>query len=426
MKYFSLEELFVDRLAWLVLPGVPLVGVACAALAVSPGMRARPLPPWVFLLLFFLLFALAAAAAAVLRGRLRDLTAQKATILEQVRTVQDHNQNLHTQLEVLTAMREVSRVISDDVDFHRIIEKMFQILGRLLNPDEILVIVKDESSGTFVPRAMQHHGQITFSDLDPKEADDELVQKAIVQGEMQKRWHDGRATVVSPLVFDRELAGAIKFVMRVDCPFDEAQKRLAGTELVVSDIARHIALAIKMPSLHHRAIVDGLTGLYSRRHFENQLREHSNLARRYNKPLSLIMIDIDNFKLVNNRYGHPSGDAVLAEVATVLKANVRDCDSVFRYGGEEIAVILPETAVKHSRAIAERIRKTVNEKVFLAGRHSIRMTISLGIAELDHASKSYDDLVSRADQALYDAKARGRNCMSEWADGAPCAAGGAA
>ncbi|HUW32107.1 MAG TPA: GGDEF domain-containing protein, partial [Planctomycetota bacterium] len=162
-----------------------------------------------------------------------------------------------------------------------------------------------------------------------------------------------------------------------------------------------------------------LTGLYSRRHFENQLREHTNLARRYNKPLSLIMLDIDNFKLVNNQYGHLSGDAVLAEVGAVLKANVRDCDSVYRYGGEELAVILPETNATHSQAIAERLRRTIQEKAFIAGRNSIRVTISLGIAELDHTSRAYDDLVSRADQALFDAKARGRNSTSIWTQEGP-------
>jgi len=419
MRLSTLEEKVVSRLSLLVMPGLPLAAAICVALAVVARVRNVPLPPELLLIIFLLLFAMSAVVAHVLSRRYRDLTAEKITLIEQVRTVQDQNHDLYTQLEVLAAMREVSRIIGDDVDFRRIMEQVFQILDQLLKPQEILVIVEDETTGAFAPRALRRGGQVLFDDIDPREADDELIRKVRETGQMQKHVEGGIATFASPLFLDRKLAGVAKFVLPLDCPPGQAHRRIASLELIISDIARHIALAIMTPRLHNRAITDGLTGLYSRRHFENQLREHTNLARRYNKPLSLIMLDIDNFKLVNNQYGHLSGDAVLAEVGAVLKANVRDCDSVYRYGGEELAVILPETNATHSQAIAERLRRTIQEKAFIAGRNSIRVTISLGIAELDHTSRAYDDLVSRADQALFDAKARGRNSTSIWTQEGP-------
>jgi len=419
MRLSTLEEKVVSRLSLLVMPGLPLAAVVCVALAIVARVRNIPLPAEFILLIFLILFALSAVVAHVLCSRYRDLAAEKSTLIEQVRMVQDQNQDLHTQLEVLAAMRGMSGIIGDDVDFRRIMEQVFQILDQLLKAQEILVIVEDETTGAYAPRALRRGNEMRFEDINACEADDELIRKAKESGQMQKRVEGGIAAFAAPLFLDRKLAGVVKFVLPFDCPPARAPKRIASLELIISDIARHVALAIMTPRLHNRAITDGLTGLYSRRHFENQLKEHTNLARRYNKPLSLIMLDIDNFKQVNNQFGHLSGDAVLAEVGAVLRANVRDCDTVYRYGGEELAVILPETSAVHTQAIAERLRRTIHDKAFVAGRNTVRVTISLGIAELDHSSRSYDELVARADQALYDAKARGRNAASIWTSEGP-------
>ena len=215
---------------------------------------------------------------------------------------------------------------------------------------------------------------------------------------------------------DREVAGAIKFVLNVEGSPEIARKKIDYTEVVINDIARHIALAIKTPDLHDRAIMDGLTGLYSRAHFEGQIKEYVSVARRYSKVLSLIMIDIDHFKRVNDVYGHLVGDVTLNELTSAIKANVRDCDTVYRYGGEEFAVILPETSARQAQIIAERLRKTIEATAFSAGRSSIRVTISLGVAELDPSAQSHEDLVYRADQALFAAKNAGRNTTYVWFD----------
>ena len=128
------------------------------------------------------------------------------------------------------------------------------------------------------------------------------------------------------------------------------------------------------------------------------------------------MIDIDHFKRVNDVYGHLVGDVTLNELSAALKANVRDCDTVYRYGGEEFSVILPETSAGQSQIIAERLRKTIEKTAFSAGKNSIRVTISQGVAELDPSARSYEDIVSRADQALFAAKDAGRNSTYVWFD----------
>jgi len=421
MKLVRVEEVLVKGLPWFAVVGVPLVAAVAAVLLIA-GLgvdAASTVYSRAAIAALFILFTLATLAAMTLHGRYLDAAAERHTLGEQVRMTQEHNTDLRGQVEVLAAMREVGRVISDDVDFCKILDQVFQILERLLMPEEISVIVKEESTGQFLPRAIRRNGQTLFNNIDRAEAAHALFDRAIAMREMQKSVGGGRATLVSPLIVDREVAGAIKFVLKMDIAPEDAQKKVAYAELVIHDIARHIAIAIKTPSLHDRATIDGLTGLYSRRHFENQLRAHTNLARRYGKMLSLIMIDIDHFKEVNDQHGHLAGDVVLNAVATAVKANVRDCDSVYRYGGEEFTVILPETSAVQSQAIAERLRRTISDTVFTAGTNQIRVTLSLGVAEFDSTSRSHEDIVARADQALYASKKEGRNRTCVWMPGGP-------
>jgi len=332
---------------------------------------------------------------------------------ERLSEIEEQNNNLKGQIEVLAAMREVIRIISEHVNFYRIVDQVFLILERLLKTEEICLIVKEENGG-LVAKALRRDGKMLFEGIAPEEAGHALVKSAIATAEMQKVIKDCRATIVCPLIVDKEVAGAIKFVLTTDDVSDDTYKKISHTELAIHDIATHIALSIKTPSLHERAVLDGLTGLYSRSHFENQMKNYTNLARRYGKTFALIMMDIDHFKLVNDLHGHLAGDVVLNKVAALIKQSVRDCDSVYRYGGEEITVILPETSAVQSQVIAERLRLAIANTVFMAGRNKIRVTVSQGLAELNRSSNSSRELISRADQALYAAKAFGRNKTCIW------------
>jgi two-component system cell cycle response regulator len=173
--------------------------------------------------------------------------------------------------------------------------------------------------------------------------------------------------------------------------------------------------------LEEQSITDGLTGLRNRRHFDERLHEEFGRAQRYSDPVSLIMLDLDHFKRVNDRYGHQTGDVVLRETSALIRASLRDPDIAARYGGEEFSVILPKTHVQGALAVAERIWRAIGAKLF---RHvlgegpdvpppvELRMTCSIGIAFFPSKDITSADLLVRyADEALYQAKRSGRNSI---------------
>ncbi len=159
--------------------------------------------------------------------------------------------------------------------------------------------------------------------------------------------------------------------------------------------------------LMHMAYRDGLTGLFNYRAFDEMLRAEEDRSSRYRTNFSLMMIDIDHFKRVNDGYGHPIGDMVLKALAEKLGQCVRRSDRVFRYGGEEFAIILPHTGLEKARKLAERIRTTVERMSFIGG---LQITISIGISQYSDGVTP-GDLVKRADMGLYLAKNRGRNMV---------------
>lgn len=158
------------------------------------------------------------------------------------------------------------------------------------------------------------------------------------------------------------------------------------------------------------AMYDGLTKLLNHRMFYILLEQEVARMRRHNKSLSLLMLDIDHFKRVNDSHGHVAGDVILAGIGSVISRQVRNIDSVCRYGGEEIAVILPETGGEGAAQVAERIRSTIEGHCFDIGQgQSIGITVSIGVASLPSQEVSVEKLVAMADKALYEAKEDGRN-----------------
>ncbi|MCR4346089.1 MAG: diguanylate cyclase [Sulfuricaulis sp.] len=164
--------------------------------------------------------------------------------------------------------------------------------------------------------------------------------------------------------------------------------------------------------LEELSVRDGLTGLYNRRELEKRLQEEVQRARRYRRPLSVMMLDIDHFKNVNDRYGHQAGDEVLITVADLIQLNVRPVDAVCRYGGEELAVILPETEEEGVRIVAERIRATVEDSITTTPQGDmVHVTVSIGLAIFPGHGDTAAALIQAADQALYTAKHEGRNLV---------------
>jgi diguanylate cyclase (GGDEF)-like protein len=171
-------------------------------------------------------------------------------------------------------------------------------------------------------------------------------------------------------------------------------------------------LVVKNATLARLSSVDALTGLRTRRYVKELLSIEFLRARRYGTPLSVLMADLDHFKEVNDRYGHPAGDAVLQGVSECLLRSLRATDSAGRYGGEELLVVLPQNDEKGGAVLAERWRRSVENTVYMGPeRQTISVTISIGVAEFQEAFETPDDLVAAADKALYRAKENGRNCI---------------
>jgi two-component system cell cycle response regulator len=159
------------------------------------------------------------------------------------------------------------------------------------------------------------------------------------------------------------------------------------------------------------AVTDTLTHLANRRRFDEELLTELGRVRRHGRKLSLLMLDIDHFKQVNDQHGHLAGDAVLFHVAQVVHDRVRHHDLAARFGGEELAVLMPETTLAGARVVAEQLRRAVEQLVVDYAEQRLHVTVSIGCAELLETDAEPQDLLCRCDAQLYRAKAAGRNCV---------------
>ena len=186
-----------------------------------------------------------------------------------------------------------------------------------------------------------------------------------------------------------------------------------GDQIKIGDTIMKFLSGADLESQYHETIyrmtiMDGLTGIHNKRYLVEQLDRELSRATRHGRPLSLVICDIDHFKRVNDEFGHLAGDHVLKEVAQLAKSRLRPDDVIARYGGEELAVILPETDLAGGVRIADELRKMIATETFIFEDEDIDITISCGVAQLDPKWRSYD-FVRAADEQLYEAKRAGRN-----------------
>ena len=200
----------------------------------------------------------------------------------------------------------------------------------------------------------------------------------------------------------RDSRGAVLLKLRGDLSKED--------ESYVKIVCQHLVGTIR---LSHLASTDPLTGVPNRRMLELDLKKYGRIAKRYGKRLSLLLIDIDNFKGVNDTYGHPSGDEVLRRLALLIQKNIRETDTLYRYGGEEFAVLCPETGKEGAFELAERIRESVRRERFLIRKERyIHLTVSVGVASFPEDTEDPKELLAVADISLYKAKSEGKNRTS--------------
>jgi two-component system cell cycle response regulator len=223
---------------------------------------------------------------------------------------------------------------------------------------------------------------------------------------------DPKATLKShltlPLAVEGGIVGCIS--LNSDQPNAFDAQDLQFFSVIGYQMAATLKHFQRFSSIKTMAIYDTLTNLYNRRSFEERLGTETQKSFYSGTPLSLVMLDIDHFKRVNDTFGHIEGDKVLCEIASLLKNSLRKIDTVARYGGEEFVLILPGAGLEESTMIAERIRRLVEKNRVQVGQVQINLTVSLGISNFPiHRPRSKEELVKMADLALYEAKRAGRN-----------------
>lgn len=316
--------------------------------------------------------------------------------------VQAKQEQLKTRALELSTFYNTVRVISGSVDLETTLRQVMRQFTKVYAVDHYSLHLVDEATGKI--HVHSSHGNVV-APINPKALGlgTELIPAS---GE------DGAGAVV-PLHARDRVVGALQVFKPVGHALSAMEVELLET--LCANLALAALNASLFGSVEREAMTDGLTGLMNHRHFYRRLTEELGRARRHKRELTLILLDIDHFKLFNDRFGHMAGDQVLREVAKLVLAQVRHNDVVARYGGEELAILLIETSAGTGAEIAERIRRTLDETRLSdalprAARH---VTASLGVATWrEHgngAGSSAEDLVERADAALYRAKAQGRN-----------------
>jgi diguanylate cyclase (GGDEF)-like protein len=272
--------------------------------------------------------------------------------------------------------------------------------GRLLVTDEVSNVLVEQL------RAGETEGAAVLLDSEARAPDG--VEGRALQELTPMIGDEPVHALAAPLVTEASVLGLLTLVGPEDGAFDEQAARAVGA------LAGQGAVAIENARLHRliqkQARTDGLTSLANHREFQEQLAHEVERAQRFGVPVGLVLLDLDDFKMINDRYGHLAGDNVLKAVSGALRGAIRDIDQASRYGGEEFAVILPHTTVEGGARLAERLRQAIAERVANApdGRQ-IRITASFGVAGLPAHAATQVELIATADAALYRAKQGGKN-----------------
>jgi len=244
------------------------------------------------------------------------------------------------------------------------------------------------------------------------EEDKDLFNTSLIEGSQEAGEESEEQienSIIIPLRLSKDIIGYFSIFTSKEIPFQEESKKIIS--LFKNEFPTVFELMLLYGKARRLSITDGLTGLNNNRYFKEIFNKELERSQRLKIDLSLIMIDIDHFKAVNDTYGHLQGDSILREVSKVVQESIRKTDFAARYGGEEFAILAMGTNTEDTAAVAEKIRANIEKFDFKAEKGVMKITISLGICSLTKDTKNILEIVKSADDALYDAKETGRNCV---------------
>ena len=416
---------------------VAAVGVAASLVALTTALRyylrvrhERVGLSWVWILGGMVCITLSEIVDAAvfspvnLRGYYSDILAILAEIVLAVGFVRLLDNDLvaeRSRLARAEALTNAARQLSASLELDAVLKAITQEALVMVAVDEVAVVPTD-------PQAEVLPDQITFAGRETGRTGvhqyhlpGELTRQILSSGQPQFVSDAGRhplqATQFSglsslaalPLLHGGQVKGILYAVCKKPHQFSLDERQ------ILMLFAQHAALAIHNAQLHRQvdqlSVTDPLTGLSNRRRFDRELADELTRARRYAKPLALILCDLDLFKAVNDRFGHPAGDAALRAMGEVLRQTVRETDLPARVGGEEFAVLMPETSQDEALEVAGRLRSGVEDQAVEWDGQTFRLTISVGVAGSagEALPDAPDELYRMADEAMYRAKEAGRN-----------------
>lgn len=323
--------------------------------------------------------------------------------------------------ELAGLLRTLDDLASGEPSINDIAEQGLQAAADFARASGVTLWLRD-ASGAFRVKAEYAEGAVVLRDAPADEADaGPLGQLAECRKPLEARG-DAAARFLFPLLSGERCFGAL----RVEAPLaagaegPDAAPRL-GHRLAA--VARALSRALLAPAAYEAAVLDPVTGAYSQRHFVSRLTEMLSLCRRYGEPLSLLVIDVDNFRMLNDTFGPAACDRLLHGIASLIKQNIRDADSVYRCGGDELAVLAPNTEADKARTVGERLGRLLREHRCPADDGTpIIASVSIGVAEFDEDMSGIDPLLARAGEAVRAAKEAGRDRVRVWAPPAAAAA----
>lgn len=334
---------------------------------------------------------------------------EKNVLSEEIKKADKTIAKLRNREIVLVSLYEITRKMSLGLTFNEI----FNALSIFLRENFIfhkseLVILKEEDGYIKVDKVYK-----VYKEEKGLEQEAETDHSGILElfskdrKEIYISKEDGSSFAAFPLLSENKFVGILTVENLPRADFDRFV-------IVAMQFSLEIKKVLLYETVEELAITDSLTALYTRRYFFERLNEELNRSKRHNFKFTFLMVDIDDFKVCNDTYGHLVGDVVLKEVARIIKENTREIDLVARYGGEEFSLILPETDRTGAHLAAERIRKRIEENIFKAYDEKLKVTVSIGLAVYPDDSEDSADLIEDADKALYLAKSSGKNIVCEY------------
>lgn len=344
--------------------------------------------------------------------QLRPIITERFHIEDKVNLLKKENLELEFQKMIINKIYNQVKIINATLEFDDIIDLSQKILIDIVGVDNFILYIR-ENDGHFreAARYNLNNSMREYLRYIIKTKGDDFFNKVSnylrLDVDSNKKNDEFTNIHIFPFVLQNEILGILILFSNANIKLDE---------LIINNIkitSRYISMGIKKSLLYKRvqelSQKDGLTSLYLRRFFEKLLEEEFTRVKRYKNKLSLIMLDIDHFKDVNDTYGHLFGDKVLTMIAGIILDNIKKPITASRYGGEEFIIICPDCGEVEAKKLAEKIRVDVENTIFLNNAKKVKVTISGGVAEYKAHIKKKENLIEHADKNLYKAKTLSRN-----------------